>query len=200
MAKVTTALALLLMALAGCGDDEAEPEPGSAPTTTTTTTQEVEDPSKSPACRSVAEQRVARAIAEAGGRRRPLERSSNDSLDLSICEFREVRGPELYVSIALDTAANTARRYYNLIAEARQRATFEAIPDSTKPVGVRGVGNDRAHGGVGAYWTRYGSQLTAVDDQTLVKIRFNVPGAGGQASKAAATELARAVFGGPSGG
>ena len=84
--------------------------------------------------------------------------------------------------------------FANLIAEARQQASFEGIPDSSRPVGVRGVGNDHTHGGVGAYWTRYRSQLTAIDERTLIKIGFHVPGADHDASRVAATELARAIF------
>ena len=88
--------------------------------------------------------RIEGEVAAAGGPAQPLERSANDSLDLSICEYRERRGPDLYVSVTLDTAPKTALRYYNLIAEGLQRATFEHIPDSTKPVGVR-AGRQRPH-------------------------------------------------------
>lgn len=185
---------IVAVAVGGCGEDEdaAAPE-----TTTSSTVVEGSDPARSPACRAVSAAAVRRAVVRAGGPRRPLERSANDSLDLSICEFRETRGPDLFVTLTIDTAPKTARRYYNLIAEARQRATFAAIPDSTQPVGVRGVGNDRTHGGVGAYWTRYRSQLTAIDDGKLVKIGFHVPGADQEASRAAATKLALAVLAGP---
>ena len=174
----------------------ASPSPRpTAPATTTAEAAAGSDPARSPACRAVAQDEVERAVARAGGPADPLERSANDSLDLSICEYRETRGAELFVSITIDTASQTARRYYNLIAEARQRATFEHVPDSTRPVGVRGVGNDRAHGGIGAYWTRFRSQLTAVDDRKLVKVAFNVPGADQESSRAAAADLARSAFG-----
>ena len=195
MRALAAALACLaILAVHGCGGDD-EPAPSEAPASSAGSYPE-DDPARSPACRAVAQRAVERAVVEAGGRRQPLERGSNDSLDLSMCEYREISGPELYVSITIDTAPKAPLRYYNLIAEARQRATFEAIPDSTRPVGVRGVGNEHAHGGVGAYWTRYRSQLTAIDDRTLVKIGFNVPGASQDASREAAAELARAVYAG----
>ena len=187
----TLAIVIAAAVMIGCGDDES---PAPATSTSTTTMAEAdggEDPSASPACRAVSKRPIEGEVAAAGRPARPLERSANDSLDLSICEYRERRGPDLYVSVTLDTAPKTALRYYNLIAEALQRATFEHIPDSTKPVGVRGVGNDRTHGGVGAYWTPYRSQLTAIDERTLVKVNFNVPGADPRTSRAAATEIAR---------
>ena len=193
----TTLLIAGLLALLGCGDDdesESEPE-ATVPATTAAKATGGSNPARSPACRAVARAEVERAVAGAGGPADRLERSANDSLDLSICEYRETRGAELFVRVTIDTASKTARRYYNLIAEARQRATFEHVPDSTRPVGVRGVGNDRAHGGIGAYWTRFGSQLTAVDDGKLVKVTFNVPGADQESSRAAAADLARSTFG-----
>ena len=149
----TLAIVTAAAVMTGCGDDES---PAPATSTSTTTRAEAdggEDPSASPACRAVSKKRIEGVVAAAGGPARPLERSANDSLDLSICEYRERRGPDLYVSVTLDTAPQTALRYYNLIAEGLQRATFEHIPDSTKPVGVRGVGNDHNNGGVGAYWS-----------------------------------------------
>jgi hypothetical protein len=138
--------------LPGCGDSD---DSGSSVTSTTTSTTEITTagtgPARSPACKAVDHARVERVVQAAGGPDRHLERSANDSLDLAMCEYRETGGPDLYIRITIDTASKSALRYYNLIAEARQRATFEAIPDSTRPVGVRGVGNDRTHGGVGAY-------------------------------------------------
>jgi len=193
MRRGAIAAIVIVLAAQGCGGEETE-DRSSAPSTENAGSYPEDDPARSPACRAVSQSRVERAIADAGGPTAPLERSANDSLDLSVCEYRETRGPELYVSVTLDTAPKAPLRYYNLIAEARQRATFESIPDATRPVGVRGVGNDHAHGGVGAYWTRYRSQLTAIDDRTLVKIGFHVPGAGDAASRAAAAALARVVF------
>ena len=192
MQRICPILILLALLLGGCGDDQ--PAAPSANTTTSSAADDGSDPRRSPACRAVSAQSVRRAVAQAGGPIGPLERNANDSLDLSNCEYRETSGRDLYVEITLDTAPKAPLRYYNLISEARQRATFDAIPDSTQPVGVRGVGNDSTHGGVGAYWTRFTSQLTAIDDGMLVKISFHVPGANPQASRAAATRLARDVF------
>lgn len=191
---LATALPVLAWS-AGCGSEEPAAPPSSpAPAVEETAATETDDPARSPACRAVSRRAVERAVVVAGGPARALERTANDSLDLSICAFRERSGPDVYVSVTVDTAPETARRYYILIAEARQRATFTAIPDSTRPVGVRGVGNDHTHGGVGAYWTRYRSQLTAIDDRTLVKVGFHVPGASQDAARAQATELARQVL------
>ncbi len=194
---MTRSLSLLLATVAltagGCGDGDTATETPE-PTTTQEAPANDDSVARSPACRAVPTRQVEQAILAAGARAQPLERSANDSLDLSSCEYREARGPELYVEITIDTAPNTARRYYNLIAEGRQRATFDAIPDSTKPHGVRGVGNDRTHGGVGAYWVSYLRQLTAIDDRKLVKVGFHVEGVGDEASREASAELARAVY------
>jgi hypothetical protein len=180
-----------VLALSGCGaDEEVATVSGPSTTTAETAAEDGAEPRASPACRAVPRAKVERAVARAAAPRAPLDRSANDSLDLSICEYRERQGRDLFVSVTLDTAPKTARRYYNLIAEALQRATFAHVPDSTEPVGVRGVGNDRTHGGVGAYWTPYTSQLTAIDAETLVKVKFYVPGADDRSSKIAAAGLA----------
>ena len=136
-----------------------------------------------------------RQLARADAPDQPLERTANDSLDLSVCEYREAKGPEAYVKVTVDTAPHAADRYNIQLEEGRQRSTFDAIPDSSKPIGVRGVGDDKVDGGVGAFWVKLTSQLTAVDRGTMVKVSVHAAGVKEDEAQAAATALARDVLG-----
>jgi hypothetical protein len=189
-------LAAAALAAGGCGDDE--PEATSAAGSSTTTASAAtsgEDPAKSPACKAAPAAEVRREVARAGGPDGPLELSANDSLDLSVCEYRERSGGDVYVKVTLDTAPQAERRYTIQLEEGRQRATFNAIPDSSKPIGVRGVGDDSVDGGIGAYWTKLTSQLTAVKDGELVKVAVHAAGVNEDGAQAAATALARQILG-----
>ena len=186
-------LALSALAAGGCGDHQSastQTASTAAPTSTTAAAPAPDRPSRSPACRAVSAPEVAAAIAAAGGRSGPLDRAANDSLDLSSCEFRRRSGANLYVEVTIDTAAQAAYRYYVLLAEGRQRATFDAIPDSSKPIGVRGLGDDSVDGGVGAFWVKLTNQLIAVDRGRLVKASVHVPGLGDGASREVGAKLA----------
>jgi hypothetical protein len=191
-----TGLVLVTLSLSGCGDDDAEapPDPGAARVTTNPATPPGDDPATSPACRAVSKRAVERAIREASGRGQRVERKANESLDLSICEFRERTPPDLYVELTIDSAPQAERRYTILIEEGRQRATFDAIPDSSKPIGVRGLGDDDVNGGVGAFWVKLTSQLTVYDQDRLVKVSFHVAGVNNDRSRAAAISLARQIL------
>jgi hypothetical protein len=182
--RVLIAIALVGLAQGGCGGGEEAPPPPAPPPTPA-----------SLACEAVSTADVQRAISAAGGERRPLRESANDSLHLSSCEFRERSGPDLYVEVTVDTAAQAAYRYYVLLAEGRQRATFPAIPDSSKPIGIRKLGDDGVNGGVGAFWVRLTSQLTAYADHLLVKVAVHVPGLDSDRSRQAAIPLARQALG-----
>jgi hypothetical protein len=180
-ALIATALAVL--ALGGCGgeDDKAAPPPTAAPV--------------SPGCTVVSVDDVERAIAAAGGRRQPLRETANDSLDLSSCEFRGRAEQDLFVKVTVDTAPQAAYRYYVLLAEGRQRSTFPAIPRSSKPIGIRKLGDDGVNGGVGAFWVRLTSQLTAYDNHRLVKVAVHAADLDSDGSRAAAIPLARKALG-----
>jgi hypothetical protein len=186
----TPSIALVFAALAfgGCAEDD-----GSGATTATAPAADA--PAASPACRAMSTAAVERRLARAGAPDQALERSANDSLNLSVCEYREVDGPDLYVKVVLDTAPQGAARYSVLLEEGRQRATFDAIPDSSKPIGVRGLGDDEVEGGVGAFWVKLTSQLTAIDNGELVKVAVHAAEVDDEEAREGAVELARKLLG-----
>ena len=56
---------------------------------------------------------------------------------------------------------------------------------------IKGVGEDSAYGGAGAWWTRARRQLVAYDQDKIVKVRVNVGGFDDHAARAAAVRLAK---------
>jgi hypothetical protein len=149
------------------------------------------------ACELVSQQRVEEVVDElAREDRGPLERTANDSLDLSFCEFRETEGPELFVKIGLDTAPHAVRRYYNMITEARQLPNIFDPSEDQRPKLVFGIGDDGTYGGAGAYWVPVRLDLTAIKDRRIVKTHIYLPGSGQRRLKQAAAELARLAFAG----
>jgi hypothetical protein len=113
----------------------------------------------------------------------------NDSLDLSICRYAGARGAS--VRVLLDGAADATRRYYNQLSEAYQK--FNTVP-SLKPHDVKRVGDDRTYGGTGAFWTNGREQLVAFKADRIVRVTVHVPGSANAQRRAAASQLARAVF------
>jgi hypothetical protein len=150
------------------------------------------------ACELVSTGEVERIVSEAaGGRRVELERSANDSLDLSFCEFRSTRGPDTYVKLTLDTAVKAVRRYYNLISEARQLPSIgTGGEEDSRPVLVRNVGDDGTYGGAGAFWIPSQLDLTSIKDQRIVKVHTYVAGASQTEAREASAELAKRAFAG----
>lgn len=216
VALVLIAAASLLPAACG-GDEDSEGTAATQPPTTTTADDRAPGKGRGlssagadrpryigrsgtatkTACELVSTHLVERLLADAGARKpEPLERSANDSLDLSFCEWRETAGPDLYVKLTLDTATRAVRRYYNLIAEARQFPTSGFRSQSDSPQLVPGVGDDGTYGGTGAFWIRSQADLTAIRDQRIVKVHFYVPGAPNAQNRDAAAELARRAFAG----
>jgi hypothetical protein len=126
-----------------------------------------------------------------------LERSANDSLDLSFCEFRTVSGTDTYVKITLDTAVRAVRRYYNLIAEARQLPSIgTGGEESSRPQLVRNVGDDGTYGGAGAFWIPAQLDLTSIKDERIVKVHTYVAGASRVDAREASAQLAKRAFAG----
>ena len=126
-----------------------------------------------------------------------LERTANDSLDLSFCEFRDRGGPDTYVKLTLDTAVRAVRRYYNLISEARQLPSIgTGGEEDSYPVLVRNVGDDGTYGGAGAYWTPSQLDLISIKDERIVKVHFYVDGVSQVAAREASAELAKRAFAG----
>jgi hypothetical protein len=133
----------------------------------------------------------------AGGGRVALERTANNSLDLSFCEFRDRSGPDTYVKLTLDTAVRAVRRYYNLIAEARQLPSIgTGGEEASRPVLVRNVGDDGTYGGAGAYWTPAQLDLISIKDERIVKVHFYVDGVSQVTAREASAELAKRAFAG----
>lgn len=141
-----------------------------------------------------AERIVSRA---AGGRAVELEKSANDSLDLSFCEFRSTSGPDTYVKLTLDTAVRAVRRYYNMISEARQLPSIgTGGEEDSYPVLVRNVGDDGTYGGAGAYWIPSQLDLTSIKDERIVKVHTYVAGASRTEEREASAALAKRAFAG----
>jgi hypothetical protein len=174
---------ILAIVAVGCGDDE-----GPQDRTTALKKSELLDPGESgtldmKACRVLAARVVARA-AGAGGAR--LSARPNNSLDLSICEWSG--GPVRSVKLLVDSAPRAQLRYYNLLAEQHE---FHNADPARKARQIKGVGEDSAYGGAGAWWTRATRQLVAYDHDKIVKVRVNVRGFGDHEARAAAVALAK---------
>ena len=171
------------MLVAGCGDEET---PGDR--TTPLKKSELLDPGESGtldarACDLLSARVVARA-AGAGGE--GLLARPNNSLDLTICEWSG--GPVRSMKLLVDSAPRAQLRYYNLLAEQHE---FHNADPARKARQIKGVGEDSAYGGAGAWWTRATRQLVAYDDDKIVKVRVNVRGFGDPEARAAAVLLAK---------
>jgi hypothetical protein len=114
-----------------------------------------------------------------------LTPSANNSLDLSICEWN---GPGRHLKLMVDTAPKAQLRYYNLLSE--QHEYYNADP-ARKARQVKGVGEDSAYGGAGAWWTRDRNQLVVYDHDRILKIRVNVRGWSDARARAEAIALGK---------
>ena len=117
---------------------------------------------------------------------RSLDARPNDSLDLSICEWHG--GPVRTVKLLVDSAPRAQLRYYNLLSEQHE---FHNADPARKARQIKGVGEDSAYGGAGAWWRRATRQLVAYDHDRMVKVRVNVRDFGDQEARAAAVKLAK---------
>jgi hypothetical protein len=176
---------IVLLALAGCGGDD---EQADGTRTTPFKVGALKKPGESGvfrvrACKLIPPARVASSLGVPGTR---LVSRPNYSLDLSICEWHGGRVGN--VRLLVDTAPRAQLRYYNLLAE--QHEYHNADP-ALKARQIKGVGEDSAYGGAGAWWTRARSQLVAYDHDKLVKVRVNIGGFGDGAARAGAVGLAK---------
>jgi len=176
---------ILLGLLAGCAGDDDD----SAPPTRTTAFNhsELTKPADSGtldahACGVLSRAFVARSLRIQAGE---LKAAPNDSLDLSICDWH---GGRATAKLMVDSAPRAQLRYYNLLAE--QLEYYNADP-GLKARQIRGVGEDAAYGGAGAWWTRARNQLVAYDRDKILKLRVNVPGFSDREAQAAAVKLAK---------
>jgi hypothetical protein len=120
-----------------------------------------------------------------GGALKGLTPTPNNSLDLSICEWN---GSGEHYKLMVDTAPKAQLRYYNLLAE--QHEYYNADP-ARKARQIKGVGEDSAYGGAGAWWTRDRNQLVVYDHNKILKIRVNVRGWSDARARAAAIVLGK---------
>jgi len=135
------------------------------------------------ACKVLSAREVARAAGAAGTR---LEAEPNNSLDLTICTWNGGRVDT--IKLLVDSAPRAQLRYYNLLAEQHE---FHNADPARKARQIKGVGQDSAYGGAGAWWTRATRQLVAYDHDKMVKVRVNVRGFGDHDARAAAVRLAK---------
>jgi hypothetical protein len=135
------------------------------------------------ACKVLSPRAVAGA---AGARGTRLAARPNNSLDLTICEWSG--GPVRSVKLLVDSAPRAQLRYYNLLSEQHE---FHNSDPARKARQIKGVGEDSAYGGAGAWWTRATRQLVAYDHDKIVKVRVNVEGFGDHQARATAATLAR---------
>jgi hypothetical protein len=170
--------------LAGCGGDDPEPKaPPSSGKPSVLRAPGESGTLDAKACQMLQPGTVGRAV---GVRGSALRARPNDSLDLTICERRG--GPVRNVKLMVDSAPRAQLRYYNLLSEQHE---FHNSDPARKARQIKGVGQDSAYGGAGAWWTRATRQLVAYDRERMVKVRVNVRGFGDREARAAAVAIAK---------
>ena len=179
--------AIAAVFIAGCGDDD-DAGSGIKERTTAFKSTELREPGESGtsdvrACDILPAPFVARSIGARSGR---LEAEPNNSLDLTICEWHG--GSVESVKLLVDSAPRAQLRYYNLLSEQHE---FHNSDPARKARQIKGVGEDSAYGGAGAWWTRATHQLVAYDHDKMFKVRVNVRGFDDHAARAAAVRIAR---------
>jgi hypothetical protein len=175
-------------AVGGCGgdDDNADASGAYKLRTTPFRSNAVREPGESGtvqarACKVLSAGFVQRTI----GSSTPLRPAPNNSLDLSICDWD---GGGAHVKLMVDSAPRAQLRYYNLLAE--QHEYYNADP-GLKARQIKGVGEDSAYGGAGAWWTRARNQLVAYDHDKILKLRVNVRGFSDAKARATAVRLGK---------
>jgi hypothetical protein len=182
-------LVCCLVLLGGCGGGD---EDSAAPATRTERFEQT--PLREPAesgtlkqtvCKRIRPREVARAVRRPGNR---LEATPNDSLDLSVCLWR---APGVRVQMIADSAPRAQLRYFNQLAE--QQQFFNPDP-KRRPYQIKGVGDDSAYGGAGAWWTRTKSQLVAYSKNRILRVRVVGRGLDDAEKRRAAARLGRLGF------
>jgi hypothetical protein len=177
--------AIAALLVAGCGDDDSSGADGTR--TTAFKSNDLREPGESGtldarACDVLPASFVARSVGAQPGE---LEAEPNNSLDLTICEWH---GGPARVKLLVDSAPRAQLRYYNLLAEQHE---FHNADPARKARQIKGVGEDSAYGGAGAWWTRATRQLVAYDHDKMLKVRVNVRGFDDHAARAAAVRIAK---------
>lgn len=176
---------ILAFTALGCGGDEPERRPPAAGKPNVLRAPGESGTLDAKACRLLPAPTAARAVGVPG---RKLEARPNNSLDLTICEWHG--GPVRSVKLLIDSAPRAQLRYYNLLSEQHE---FHNSDPARKARQIKGVGEDSAYGGAGAWWTRATRQLVAYDHNRMVKVRVNVSGFGDPEARAAAVTLAKSA-------
>jgi hypothetical protein len=176
-----------LILLAGCGDDDDATPPNRTERFEQTPLREpgVSGTLKQTVCKRVLPREVARAV------RRPdtrLEATPSNSLDLSVCQWH---APGVRVQMIADSAPRAQLRFFNQLAE--QQQFFNADP-KRRPYQIKGVGQDSAYGGAGAWWTRTKAQLVAYSKNRILRIRLIGRGFSDSEKRRAAARLGRLGF------
>ena len=174
---VCSIFAGLTLALPACGDDSPQDR------TDRFAQSELKQPQESgretrKACSLLSPRRVARLAGRPG---LALEPAANDSTDLSICDWR---AGGIRVELVLDSAPRAQLRFYNQLSEQLEYYNQDA---RRRPYQVKHVGDDKAYGGAGAWWTKTKRQLVAYSDDRILRIRTP--------DRASAVRVARAAFG-----
>ena len=174
---------LICVFVTGCGGDES----ADGTRTTPFERSELQQPGESgtfsaSACRVLPRRLVARSVRVSAAR---LPATPNDSLDLTICEWH---GGPARVKLLIDSAPRAQLRYYNLLAEQHE---FHNADPGRKARQIKGVGQDSAYGGAGAWWTRATRQLVAYDNDKIFKLRLNVAGFDDRAARQVAVTLTK---------
>jgi hypothetical protein len=172
----------LVLAAAACGDDDSAPSVRTEPFQPTRLREPGESGKvKETVCKRVPGRAVARALGKPGIR---LEAEANDSLDLSVCDWR-AKG--LRVQMIQDSAPRAELRFFNQLSE--QLEFYNADP-KRRPYQIKGVGDDAAYGGAGAWWTRARGQLVAYSKNRILRVRV----VGIRARRRAAIRLGKLGF------
>ena len=165
-----------MLLVAGCGDDPPQDRTERFEQTPLRKPEESGRESRT-ACALLSPRQVARLV------RRPgvaLDPATNNSTDLSICDWR---GPGVRVQLVLDTAPRAQLRFYNQHSEQLEYYNQDPL---RRPYQLKHVGDDKAYGGAGAWWTKSKKQLIAYDDNRILRVRA--------ADKRGAVRVARRAF------
>jgi hypothetical protein len=176
-----------LILLAGCGDDDDATPPNRTERFEQTPLREPGESGtlKQTVCKRVRPRAVARAVRRPGTR---LAATPSNSLDLSVCQWH---APGVRVQMIADSAPRAQLRFFNQLAE--QQQFFNADP-KRRPYQIKGVGQDSAYGGAGAWWTRTKAQLVAYSKNRILRIRVIGRGFSDSEKRRAAARLGRLGF------
>jgi hypothetical protein len=172
------------MAVAGCGNSGDSEDSGDSGGDRTERFEQtpLRQPGESGretrlACDLLSPSEIARLVRQPGKR---FAASANDSTDLSICDWRSGR---VRVELVLDTAPRAQLRFYNQLSEQLEYYNQDRL---RRPYQLKHVGDDKAYGGAGAWWTRSKKQLVAYSDNRILRVRAP--------EQAGAARVARAAF------